>query len=275
MSQTWLIKDTAPDISTLHLAPENGDDEYIVYSASFESNGEVFSSLKFRYKRFSTTHTLRLYYNDTLVTNVLRYNIKGSYTGLPFVFENEAYRTLKFDTAPTGELLAWLQKNADAPIIDNLVTDRTQADVERVKALAAKGFAAMTADEQAEWLAGMKGAYNAADLNRVGTALNYLAGRLGAICGMSIAWSAKTDWAVTDIITASQAAEYRRQIQDIRDALTYPANAPDVPEIALLTYAGANDIERILTICETLVDNVINAFRYTGAAECAMGGLLT
>ena len=112
MSQTWVIKDTAPDISTLHLAPENGDDEYIVYSASFESNGEVFSSLKFRYKRFSTTHTLRLYYNDTLVTNVLRYNIEGSYTGLPFVFENEAYRTLKFDIAPTGELLAWLQKNA-------------------------------------------------------------------------------------------------------------------------------------------------------------------
>ena len=39
-------------------------------------------------------------------------------------------------------------------IIDTLVTDRTQADVERVKALATKGFAAMTADEQAEWLAG-------------------------------------------------------------------------------------------------------------------------
>lgn len=30
-------------------------------------------------------------------------------------------------------------------IIDNLVTDRTQADVERVKALAVKGYAGMTA----------------------------------------------------------------------------------------------------------------------------------
>ena len=46
-------------------------------------------------------------------------------------------------------------------IIVTLVTDRTQADVERVRELAAKGFAAMTADEQAEWLAGMKGTYNA------------------------------------------------------------------------------------------------------------------
>lgn len=159
-------------------------------------------------------------------------------------------------------------------IIVTLVTDRTQADVERVQALAAKGFAAMTAAERAEWLAGMKGAYNASDLNRVGTALNYLAGRLGAICGRSIAWSAKTDWAVTDIATASQAAEYRQHIQGIRDALTYPAGTPDAPELNRLTYTGANDIERILALCEELIDNITKAFRYTGAAECATGGLI-
>lgn len=159
-------------------------------------------------------------------------------------------------------------------IIDTLITNRTQADVERVRELAAKGFAAMTAAEQAEWLAGMKGAYNAADLNRVGTALNYLAGRLGAICGRSITWTAKTDWAVTDIITASQASEYRQQIQDIRDALAYPAGTPDAPELGRLTYTGANDIERILALCEELIDNITKAFRYTGAAECATGGLI-
>lgn len=160
-------------------------------------------------------------------------------------------------------------------IIDTLVTDRTQADVERVQALAAKGFAAMTTDEQAEWLAGMKGAYNASDLNRVGTALNYLTARLDTICGRSITWTAKTDWAVTDIATASQAAEYRQQIQDIRDALAYPAGTPDAPELARLTYTGANDIERILVLCEELIVNVANSFRHTGAAECAAGGLLT
>lgn len=159
-------------------------------------------------------------------------------------------------------------------IIDTLITDRTQADVERVKELAVKGFAAMTAAEQAEWLAGMKGAYNAADLNRVGTALNYLAGRLASICGRST-WTAKTDWAVTDIITASQAEAYRKQVQSIRDALTYPAGTPDAPELGRLTYTGANDIERILTLCEELIVNVAKSFRHTGAAECAAGGLLT
>lgn len=160
-------------------------------------------------------------------------------------------------------------------IIDTLVTDRTQADVERVKTLAAKGFAAMTAAERAEWLAGMKGAYNAADLNRVGTALNYLAGRLGPICGKIITWTAKTDWAVTDIATAAQAETYRQQIQDIRDALAYPAGTPDAPELARLTYTDANNIERILKLCEELIVNVAKSFRHTGAAECAAGGLLT
>ena len=160
-------------------------------------------------------------------------------------------------------------------VIDTLITDRTEADVERARGLVAKGFSAMTADEQAEWLTGMKGAYNASDLNRVGTALNYLAARLDAICGRSITWTAKTDWAVTDIATASQAAEYRQQIQDIRDALAYPAGTPDAPELTRLTYTGANDIERILVLCEDLIVNAANSFRRTGAAECAAGGLLT
>lgn len=160
-------------------------------------------------------------------------------------------------------------------IIDTLVTDRTQADVERVKALAAKGFAAMTAAERAEWLAGMKGAYNASDMNRVGTALNYLAGRLGPICGKIITWTAKTDWAVTDIATASQAETYRQQIQDIRDALAYPAGTPDAPQLGHLTYTDANNIECILKLCEDLIVNVAKSFRHTGAAECAAGGLLT
>lgn len=65
-------------------------------------------------------------------------------------------------------------------IIYTLITDRTTADVARVHELAVKGYAGMTAAELAEWLAGMKGAYNDVDLNRVGTALNYLRDRLGS-----------------------------------------------------------------------------------------------
>ena len=40
-----------------------------------------------------------------------------------------------------------------------------------------KGWAEMTAAERAEWVAGMKGAYNASDLNRVASAMAYLSQR--------------------------------------------------------------------------------------------------
>lgn len=59
-------------------------------------------------------------------------------------------------------------------IIDTLITDRTQSDVTRWRTLHDRGWAGMTADERAEWSAGMKGAYNATDLNRVNDALIYL-----------------------------------------------------------------------------------------------------
>lgn len=59
-------------------------------------------------------------------------------------------------------------------IIDTLITDRTQSDITRWRTLHDKGWANMTADEKAEWTAGMKGAYNATDLNRVNDALIYL-----------------------------------------------------------------------------------------------------
>lgn len=60
-----------------------------------------------------------------------------------------------------------------------LITDRTDADVERVRYLASlwdpvRRKWAGTAEEWAEWEAGPKGAYNAKDLNRVTLAASYL-----------------------------------------------------------------------------------------------------
>ena len=73
-------------------------------------------------------------------------------------------------------------------IIDELITDRTQADVNRVRELALKGWANLTEGEKAEWNAGMKGAYNATDLNRVTQAMDYINAELegyGYVTGYS------------------------------------------------------------------------------------------
>lgn len=73
---------------------------------------------------------------------------------------------------------------------DFLITDRSLADLERVRRLRslwgpAPGQWRGTAAERAEWEDGLKGAYNAKDLNRVTLAASYLLTKLGEM-GYSI-----------------------------------------------------------------------------------------
>ena len=96
-------------------------------------------------------------------------------------------------------------------IMDTLVTDRTQADV----------------DARND-----KGTYNASDLNRVGAAVAYVAGRL-LECGTSVDVSPKQDWPESDTPTASQMERYRSDVAALRDAL---AAMPNEHKLAKLPY---------------------------------------
>lgn len=140
--------------------------------------------------------------------------------------------------------------------LDNLIFDRTQSDVDRVKQLTAALVAGTaTAAERAEFLAGMKGAYNATDLNRVGVAVNYLRNRLSDDAGTYVDVSPKTDWAETDIPDQQQATQYIADIQNIRAAFLLPDGTPDAPDtLTGLTYSGANAIETILYNLNTTID---------------------
>ena len=87
--ETWVIKSSAAgEFSTTQIA--------------FTSNGQKFTSIGAEY-------------NGSFV--ILHYDnneIAGYDPGLDpgFQFEIEAYRTITFDTPPTGALLTWLQSNA-------------------------------------------------------------------------------------------------------------------------------------------------------------------
>lgn len=149
-------------------------------------------------------------------------------------------------------------------VIDTLIFDRTEADVERVKTLALKGVDGMSAAELTEWIAGMRGSYNATDLNRVGQAINYIAAEL-ATYDISVTVNPKTDWAVTDIPTAAQLTAYLAEVSTIRSALPTPSNVPAVPnDMEYLTYQKANDIEQILYEIDLLVQNMIAVFVRSG-----------
>ena len=146
----------------------------------------------------------------------------------------------------------------------NLITDRTQADVDRVRQLAQKGFGNMTADEKTEWLNGLKGAYNASDLNRVGAAVAYVAGRLKGY-GYAVSVSPRQDWQVSDIPTPESMTAYLADVAALRAALTVAADTPEVPEdMERLTWQEANDIEQILVDVDELLTRMAAAWFYSG-----------
>lgn len=146
----------------------------------------------------------------------------------------------------------------------DLITDRTQRDVDRVEELAEKGWAAMTEQERAEWLGEMKGAYNASDMNRVGEAIAYVAGRFNGF-GYNIQVSPKTDWTVEDIPTASQMADYLSYVKALRNAVPVMDDTPAAPaEIYGRTHQEANDIEQILLDVDALISNIAAAWYYSG-----------
>lgn len=149
-----------------------------------------------------------------------------------------------------------------------LITDRTQADVDYVRQLSAIGWANMSASQRADWQSNLKGAYNASDLNRVGSAVNYVANRLGEQ-GYSVEVSPKTTWQESDIPTEVDMEAYLSDVQTIRSVLPVPSSTPPIPEdMAGLTYIEANNIEQILLDVDALVTEMINAYFYSDEISC-------
>lgn len=150
-------------------------------------------------------------------------------------------------------------------VIDTLVTDRTEADVSRHRELTDKGWAGMTAAEKAEWLAGMKGAYNPnPDMNRVASAMSYLSQRF-ASAGYSVPVSSPTDWANGDIPRKDDLDTYLDDLRRIRAALAVMDTTPAAPEsMDYLTWAKANDIEKILVDVDDALGRLLLSPFYSG-----------
>nr|DAH27585.1 MAG TPA: hypothetical protein [Caudoviricetes sp.] len=147
----------------------------------------------------------------------------------------------------------------------HLITDRTQADVDRVRALLRKWRdGTISAAEKADWALDLKGAYNASDLNRVGAAVRYVAGRLQEY-GYKVAVAPKDDWLEDDDPTAGQMESYRHDIAAIRSALAVKPSTPPAPDsMDGLTYIEANNIEQILLDVDALLTLISQGLYYSG-----------
>lgn len=136
---------------------------------------------------------------------------------------------------------------------NNLITDRTQADVNRWLKLRDTPFDAMTAAEKTEWLSGMKGSYNASDLNRVTDAMVYLA-NLFRQYGYSVEYdpviiphsdgTSDTTWRMTDIPTEEQMQQFLANLHAFWASLESISGS--VAESWADTEYGYVDLDKIL-----------------------------
>ena len=147
-----------------------------------------------------------------------------------------------------------------------LVTDRTQADVNRVKQIAAKiknGTASES--ELAEFnSAAMKGAYNYTDLNRVGAAMHYVSDRLNAFGYVAHVFP-KLDWTSEDWPTMESMQHYLADLTELQNKFSLMQATPAVPgDMEKLTCAEANNIEKILEDIDVLLTRSTQAWFYAG-----------
>lgn len=186
-----------------------------------------------------------------------------------------------------------------------LITDRTEEDAQLVRTLAQKNWEDMTEGERYAWWHGVsrdyiywlenervacldgpiefiyegpnRGAYNAVDLNRVETAVSYLARRLRELPGelrayaqkKGVAWAdlfdvsydpkkfaltVKTDWTLQDKPTPEDMERYLGNVKTLRGAIEYDTD-PLPEDMRKLTWEGANAIERALLGLNKAIDD--------------------
>lgn len=146
-----------------------------------------------------------------------------------------------------------------------LITDRTQADVNRYYYFRNKKWSDLTSDEKSEWLAGLKGCYNYTDFQRVENAVQYLSNILNAE-------------GYTNHVTISSSGTYtHKYIRGREEIIQYLDNIATLQEVyynnleigtlptidSWLSYEGANIIERILLDIEQMIENMQAQWRYS------------
>lgn len=163
-------------------------------------------------------------------------------------------------------------------VIDQLIYNRTEADLNRAAELNRMDYAKMTEAEKAEFNSGLRGSYTPyIDMNRVTEAMEYLKTELEGY-GYKVNYSpvyikpGRTQWIASDLPTPEQLTSYLSNVSAIRAVLEVFSTTPSVPETMQgLTYERANDIEKILADVETIINGIKRMFRVCGTFYAGSG----
>ena len=146
-----------------------------------------------------------------------------------------------------------------------MITDRTIQDVARWKELHDKGWAGMTAAEQAEWSGEMKGRYSYTDMNRVESAVAALSARFVEEGYLDTPLTTKTDWHQFGVPTRTDMVRYLGNIATLRNLVTVYPTTPAAPTVdQQFNFERANDIEKILLDVDQILTAIPQSWFYAG-----------
>ena len=119
------------------------------------------------------------------------------------------------------------------------VTDRTQEDVDRVRALISKGWGSMTDEEKEEYSAGLKGCLNRGDMERIENNIQILLDVLEIDSESHVC-------SIPGFPAENYFEDMKNNVAAIRAGYCIHSDTPPVPELPYNTWAAYNDIEKIL-----------------------------
>lgn len=146
-------------------------------------------------------------------------------------------------------MLVWMQT----------VTDRSQSDVDRVLELLQKGWESFSTDEKTQWLAGMKGALNQSDMQRIQNNTQLLSDVLELNLTVADVPKHPNETFLTAVL---------HNTEIIRNAYMIHADTPETPQMPVNTYQKMNDIEKIL---DDVYGILLNNFNYYCGSEIYAG----
>lgn len=154
-------------------------------------------------------------------------------------------------------------------ILDELIYDRTQADVDAVSELITKGFQSMNADEKQRWLSNMKGALNADDLNRVGKACHYIEQLLIKENFFRMRTDARIDLMPNGIYDELVLNEYVDSVRRFMELLPSDLYEYIPATYDYVTYEDQNHLEKNLYLIPTVLRSIQDGMR---VLQCTVGG---
>lgn len=107
-----------------------------------------------------------------------------------------------------------------------------------------------------------KGVYSYTDLNRVESAVKQISDEMKLGLITKINWAMPGAFTVRDWPTESQMKRYLGNVAAVREhcAVTLPIPS----SMDRITWQGANDIERVLSLCLKRVEGIKQNYRYSG-----------